>query len=327
MVLVDGKSNLLFVFNFRSVPKDKLENFRELFTGYLASFIQSGIPTDPTGTAAWTPVNPHAADKPVMQFNLSTADHAFMKPSVYFSNEAQEEPLGMGMCECVNVQRRNGISPRPVGKSNCKLSDLSFKQRICRPNDLMPPRDPSSACILSACFRISPRLFVAVNGQAAVRSSPVECDWLNKKRWGACGWQDCIEPDETADSWCARTGRRFLFFWRKFFVEKFIEIHCKQTSSHQDSLKLRSWLSWRICRRMATRRRWLVGKMTLGLETLLKAWLFATFLTGHQQQSTCCDSIFCEVADVSRGCFMQDEKAHFNKDNEPTTFPRQDESY
>lgn len=67
--------------------------------------------------------------------------------------------------------------------------------------------------------------------------------------------------------------------------------------------------------------------MTLGWETLLKAWLFATFLTGHQQQSTCCDSIFCEVADVSRGCFMQEEKAHFNKDNEPTTFPRQDESY
>ena len=91
-------------FNFRSVPKDKLENFRALFTGYLASFIQSGIPTDPTGTAAWTPVNPHAVtDKPVMQFNLSTADHAFMKPSVYFSNEAQEEPLGMGMCEGVNV--------------------------------------------------------------------------------------------------------------------------------------------------------------------------------------------------------------------------------
>ena len=84
--LITGKSDV-----DPSVPKDKLENFRELFTGYLASFIQSGIPLDPTGTAAWTPVNPHAADKPVMQFNLSTADHAFMKPSVYFSNEAQED--------------------------------------------------------------------------------------------------------------------------------------------------------------------------------------------------------------------------------------------
>lgn len=135
MVLVDGKSFFLqFVFSFRSVPKDKLENFRELFTGYLASFIQSGIPTDPTGTASWTPVNPHAADKPVMQFNLSTADHAFMKPSVYFSNEAQEEPLGMGICECAKEK----LGYLRTAKSNCKLSDLSFKQRICH-LDLMPP--------------------------------------------------------------------------------------------------------------------------------------------------------------------------------------------
>jgi len=59
---------------------------------------------------------------------------------------------------------------------------------------------------------------------------------------------------------------------------------------------------------------------------LVVCYLFK-ILTGHQQQSTCCDSIFCEVADVSRGCFMQDEKAHFNNDIELTTFSRQDESY
>lgn len=75
----------------RSFPKDKLQSFRALFTGYLASFVKSGIPIAPIGAAAWS------SDGPVMEFNLSKANHAFMSPLVYYSDEAQQDNPGGGI--------------------------------------------------------------------------------------------------------------------------------------------------------------------------------------------------------------------------------------
>lgn len=71
-----------------SFPKDKLQSFRALFTGYLASFVKSGIPVAPIGAGgSWS------SDGPVMEFNLSKANHAFMSPLVYYSDEAQQEMI------------------------------------------------------------------------------------------------------------------------------------------------------------------------------------------------------------------------------------------
>lgn len=77
-----------------SFPKDELQSFRALFTGYLASFVKSGIPIAPIAPTA--PIGAGVAwssDGPVMEFNLSKANHAFLSPLVYYSDEAQQEMI------------------------------------------------------------------------------------------------------------------------------------------------------------------------------------------------------------------------------------------
>lgn len=82
----------------RSFPKDKLQSFRALFTGYLASFVKSGIPIAPIAPIA--PIGAGVAwssDGPVMEFNLSKANHAFLSPLVYYSDEARQDNPGGGI--------------------------------------------------------------------------------------------------------------------------------------------------------------------------------------------------------------------------------------
>ena len=82
----------------RSFPKDELQSFRALFTGYLASFVKSGIPIAPIAPSA--PIGAGVAwssDGPVMEFNLSKANHAFLSPLVYYSDEAQQDNPGGGI--------------------------------------------------------------------------------------------------------------------------------------------------------------------------------------------------------------------------------------
>lgn len=66
--------------------------FRELFVGYLASFVQYGTPKGTAAYAAsWSPSKENGqSGVPVMQFNLSKAENE-MSGSVYFSDEAMED--------------------------------------------------------------------------------------------------------------------------------------------------------------------------------------------------------------------------------------------
>ncbi|CAK9012615.1 unnamed protein product [Durusdinium trenchii] len=83
---------VLHAYGHPPFPAEKWMKFRELFVGYLASFVQYGTPKGTAAYAAsWSPSKENGqSGVPVMQFNLSKAENE-MSGSVYFSDEAMED--------------------------------------------------------------------------------------------------------------------------------------------------------------------------------------------------------------------------------------------